>query len=190
MNGFDVAVSYIAEEHVDDSDSVMVKGNYAKQYNSGHLKVGVAIANIGKGKGLDEHEATAIVVSYDVGNYSVGGGWQDESDIGGVSGVDRDHLYIGASAKVGAQGTAKLQWATSDGDGANSDATQIAIGYDYAWDKHTTLFANYAKMDNDSGVMFSVNGKGHGDKVVPLAGDDPSALSLGIVYKFDVSLTK
>ncbi|SQH75203.1 protein of unknown function, might related with Porin [Shewanella benthica] len=37
-------------------------------------------------------------------------------------------------------------------------------------------------------MALSANGKGHGDKVVPAMGDDPSALSFGIIYKFEVIL--
>lgn len=77
--------------------------------------------------------------------------------------------------------------ALSIGDQVNSDAQQIAIGYDYLYDKNTTLYITYAQTDNDDDVNFSVNGKCHGDKVVPLIGADPSAISIGIVAKFDMS---
>ncbi|NRB24177.1 hypothetical protein [Shewanella sp.] len=50
---------------------------------------------------------------------------------------------------------------------------------------NTTLYLAYSYVSNDA---FSADGKGHGDKVVSGMGDDPSALSFGIIYKFDVIL--
>ena len=92
--------------------------------------------------------------------------------------------------KVGEKGTVKTQFAVSDSDLAHSAATQIAIGYDYALDENTTLYVAYAQVDNELLSRFSVNGKGHGDKVVPMWGDDPSSISFGIISKFDFSLMK
>ncbi len=186
MNGFNVAVSYVPEEGDDDSDNVFVKGNYTR----GPLKLGAAYALVGQGMDKDEHTAAAITVGYDFGRLSIGGGFQSESDIGGVSGADRDSFTIGASIKAGAKGTLKAQFANSDGDADESDATQSAIAYDYALDKNTVLYVAYARMSNDDNVSFSANGKGHGDKVTPVMGEDPSAVSFGIVSKFDVSLAK
>lgn len=186
LGNLDLAVTYKPEEGVDSTDSTIFKANY----KSGKLKIGAAYASIGQGLGLDEHTAVAVTGSYDFGKYGIGGGYQQESDIGGVAGDDRDSFTIGASAKVSAKGTLKILAATSDGEANNTTASLLAVGYDHALDKHTTVYIAYATMSNDDGVNFSVNGKGHGDKVVPALGDDPSALSFGIVYKFDTPLAK
>jgi len=195
MGGFDIAVSYIPEEETDDTDNVILKGNYARKFNDSSLKVGLAHASIGQGKGIDEHTVQALTVGYYFGRFSIGGGYQRESDIKGVSGDDRDSVSFGGSMKITDSGTIKLQLATSDGDADHSDATLMAIGYDHALDDQTTLYMAYARVSNEGSISlsdndkgFSANGKGHGDKVTPLAGDDPNVFSFGIVYKFDASL--
>ena len=91
---------------------------------------------------------------------------------------------------VGTKGKIKAQFANSLGQGDDNDATQFAVGYDYTFDQQTTVYIAYANTQNDDKVNFSVNGKGHGDKVVPLIGDDPHAISLGIIYTFSHSLIK
>lgn len=185
FSGANVALSYVPEEGKEDSDNLIIKGNY--EFSG--LKMGVAYASIGQGDViLQKHRAMALTFGYDFERFSIGGGFQAEHDIAGVSGVDRDSYNVGVKVQIGQQGVLKSQIAISSGDQNNSDARQIAIGYDYLYDKNTTLYIAYAQTDNDENVNFSVNGKGHGDKIVPFMGKDPSALSIGIVAKFDLTL--
>lgn len=184
FNGFNLVATYVPEEGANDADHLLLKANYSR----GALKFGFAHASIGQGTNADEHFAQAITIGYYFDGFSLGGGYQIESDIAGISGADRDSFSIGGSFDVGPRGRIKVQLATSAADEADSDALLFAIGYDYAFDEHTTLYAAYARMDNDNNVNFSVNGKGHGDKVTPALGDDPNVLSIGIVYQFNVSL--
>ncbi len=181
FSGADVAFSYVPEEGVDDGDAFIVKANYA----GGGLKLGGAFASVGTGAGTPEHEVFAITGSYDFGQLTVGGGYQDESDIGGVSGNDRDSFTLGTSFKLTGQGTAKLQYTSSEGDATDTDATQWAIGYDHALDESTTVYIAYAATDNDPNTSFTVNNYGHGNAVTPPLGEDASAISIGVIYKFN-----
>jgi len=185
--GFDVAVSYVAEEGVDDEDHFIVKSSYEDQ----GLKLGLALASIGQGlESSKEHNVVAVTVGYNFGSYSVGGGFQRETNIRGESGNDRSSFTLGGSRRVGKAGVVKLQVGTSEGEKDSSDAVQFAVGYDYDLDASTRLYVAYSSMNNDSNVDFSANGKGHGDKIVPALGDDPSALSLGVVYTFNSKFLK
>ncbi len=186
INGFNAAVSYVPEEGTEESDHLFVKANYQMD----KLTVGLALATVGNGVGSEDHSAQAITIGYRADNFSVGGGYQNESDTGGVDGADRDSFSIGGSINVGTNGKIKAQYAVTDGDNDDEGASMIAIGYDHRLTDSTTLYAAYASTSNDDNVNFSVNGKGHGDRVVPAAGDDPSALSFGIVYQFDVDILK
>jgi predicted porin len=184
INGGSIAVSYVPEEGKENTDNVIIKGNYG--YSG--LRVGLAFASIGQGEvSMDDHRAIALTLGYDFGRFSVGGGFQSESDIRGIPGDDRNSYSIGGSMKVGEKGTIKTQFAQSSGEADDSDASLFAIGYDYAIGSDTTLYLAYARTSNDLNVNFSANGKGHGDKVVPAFGNDPSAISLGIVAKFDLN---
>lgn len=189
FGSFDAAVSYVADEGAEDQDHMIFKANYG----TGKVQLSFAAASIGQGVGVGSHSAVAVIVAYRHDRFSVGGGIQQESGInegGGNDDGERDNFYIGGSINVGQNGIFKLQYAQLSNDTDDSDGTQVAFGYDHAMGKATTLYAAYAWMSNDDQVRYSVNGKGHGDTVVPMIGDDPKVFSLGIIHKFDVVLAK
>ena len=177
------------EQGSDDEDAHIVKADYA----SGGLKLSAAYAKFGNGTtAQDDTKVGAIIASYDFGAINVGGGWQRETDIGGTSGNDRNKYTLGAALKVGANGTIKAQYARARDLRSTSDtgATQWALGYDHAWDSRTTLYVAYARTQNDNGAAFTSYNYGHGDEGVPglIAGNDPQAISVGVVFKFDIGL--
>lgn len=179
FGGFDAALSYAPEEGVDDTDVLVAKGNFA----AGGIKVGLAYMSQGTGAS-DEHTAVAVTGSYTFGSFSIGGGYQKETDIGGISGNDRDSFTVGGSAGFG-KAVVKAQVANTSGEGDQTDAIQYAIGVDYNITDSATLYVAYAKTDNDANVEFSANNYGHGDNIgAGGPGEDPSAVSLGFVYKF------
>jgi len=183
-SGFNVAATFVPDEGVDNSNQYVIKGNYSN--NS--LKLGLAFTCVGQGDASDDHTGYAMTVGYSFKDFTIGGGFQQEMDIGGISGEDRSSFSLAGSMKVGQNGKLKLQYAVSSSDNNQSDATQYAVGYDYSLAKNTVLYIAYANMDNELNTSFSVNGKGHGDKVVPLSGNDPAAFSVGIVYHFNHQL--
>tara|TARA_R110001583_G_scaffold51716_2_gene161239 strand:+ start:1968 stop:3026 length:1059 start_codon:yes stop_codon:yes gene_type:complete len=186
IKGASIALTYVPEEGQENTDNIIFKGNY----HISRLKLGVAFGSIGQGDAsMRDHTVLALTLSYDFGRFTVGGGFQSESDIRGVSGDERSSYSIGTSAKLSKKSTIKAHLASSRGEGEKSDASQFAIGYDYAIGADTTLYVAYARTSNDSNVNFSANGKGHGDKVEPAFGNDPSAISLGIVAKFDLNFS-
>ncbi len=179
ISGFKAALTYSPEEGVDDTKVYVVKADYG----TGGVKVGAAYMSQGTGM-PDEHTAFALTGSYSADKFSIGGGYQDEKDIGGVSGNDRDGFTIGASFKIGS-GALKGQYTKTSGDPSESDADQFAIGYDYNINDKATVYIAYAKTKNDATVAFSANNYGHGDNVGAAGpGLDPNAVSLGFVYKF------
>jgi predicted porin len=189
FGGFSLGLSYVPTQGGTNTSAYIAKGDFAK----GGLKLGVAYANFndGGGVGAVDNKATAVTASYDFGAFNVGGGWQRETGIGNVSGADRNKYTLGAAAKVGGSGTVKAQYARAGDLNGNADsgANQWAVGYDYAWDKNTTLYAAYARTNNDAGAAYSAYDWGHGDHGVPaITAGNPHAFSLGIVYKFDVGL--
>ena len=187
FSNIDIAVTYVPEEGKDNSDLLLFKANY----NLEHLKVGMAYTSVGQGINADnDHTAAAVTVGYTHGRYTIGGGFQLENDIAGLTDNDRETFNVGASLKVGKNGKIKAQFASSTSDQSESDASQFAVGYDYNLAKNTVIYVAYALMDNEDNVRFSVNGKGHGDKVVPAYGVDPSVFSIGIVYQFNHGLLK
>ena len=182
--GLSLAVTYVPEEGVEDANYLIVKSDYTFS----NVKLGFAYTNIGQtAPALKEHTAYAFIAQSTIDKFTIGGGLQSEQNIQGLDGNNRVSVYIGSSVKIGDKGVIKAQYAISNGDLAESDSTQFAIGYDYILDKNNTIYVAFAKTDNDANVNFSANGKGHGEKVTPLLGNDPHAISFGIVSKFDMS---
>jgi predicted porin len=184
MSGVTGTLVYSPEEGGTDTDTTVLKVNYAMNA----LKLGLGYLSVGNGNTNDQ-TSTALTGSYDFGAFNVGAGIQNDSDIGGVTGADSDSVTVGASAKVGDNGVAKLQVTSVDPEGNNNDATQFAIGYDHAVTNSATVYVAYASTDNDAGATYPATNYGHGDNVgVNAAGQDPSSISIGFVYKFNADI--
>ena len=187
-DSLDLVVAYHPENGTTDADATVLKANFAMN----DFKAGIGYVGLGNGffsPTADDHTAVAITGSYALGALTIGGGYQSESSIGGVSGNDRDSYTLGAGFGLGT-GTLKAQYTVSNADAANSDASQIAVGYDYTLNEATTLYVAYASTNNEPLAAFTANDYGHGKAVSPAAGDDPSSFSVGVVYKFDTALKK
>ena len=188
FGGATLALTYVPEQGTDNADAYVTKAEYG---NSG-IKLGAAYANFGNGTGASDTKVAAVTARYDAGVFGVGGGWQRETDIGGVSSADRDKYTLGASVKLGNSGTLKAQYALADDldNTSGTSAHQWAVGYDHAWDENTTFYIAYARTDNDNGASYTSYDYGHGDHGVPdlVSGRDASAISVGVVYKFDAGL--
>ena len=185
-NGFDALVAYVPENGKDGEDNLVVKLNYSDF----GLKLNGAYARLGQGPVKSEHNVAAIIASYNMGGFTLGGGYQTEFDIEGTSGNDRDSYTVGFSYQVIKNGVIKAQYSYSTVDTLNGDAGQIAVGYDHALGKATTLYLAYARTDNEANAKFTANNYGHGQAVNPFAdGSDPFSFSIGLVHKFNASLS-
>jgi predicted porin len=192
LGGFTGALTYTPDQGTNDSDAWVAKLNYGMA----GFKVGGAYASFGQdaplGIPLSDWKVRAITASYGSSLFSVGGGWQRETDILGLSGVDRTSYTVGGSFNTGDFGAFKVQYsrAGSIDPLPDSKGHQWAVGYDYNLFKSTTVYIAYARTSN--GLLspgYASYNYGHGDQGVPAlgAGADPSALSVGLVYKFDAS---
>jgi len=183
-------IGYVPESGTNNADNTVLKLNMD---NHSGLKLGLGYTNLGNGNfgpGLEDQTAFAITASYAAGPFSIGGGYQNDSDIGGINGDDRDSYTLGGSYNFG-RTTLKAQYTNSDADATDADADMTAVGVDYALAKSTTLYAAYASTNNDPNAAFTANNYGHGQAVNPAAnGEDPSSFSVGVVYKFDANIYK
>ena len=190
-DGLSVSFSWHPEEGQTSQDGYLIKGGFEQS----NFKIGLAITKIGTGVGTEDHSANAVTASFDMGDLLVGGGFQTESDVGGTADNDKDSMTLGVKFKMDGQRAVKLQYTTVDVEynaGAlDSDATMIALGFDYKLNKQTTAYAAYANTDNDDGLSFTVNSGGHGNGVVPpIPGEGTNAISFGVVFNFDKAVGK
>ncbi len=175
-----------SKEGLGDNDDVwLAKADYGK--NS--LRVGLAYMNQGSTTSND-HQAFACTASYMFGYYSLGGGYQREINANGINGNDFNSVTLGGTAQL-ELGVFKAQVAwIGDGVENNTGAIQWAVGYDYNLiDDNLTIYIAYAGVSNDDNASFSVNNYGHGQNMgVDKQGDDPSAVSLGFIYRFQLGI--
>lgn len=134
---------------------------------------------------------TSVSASYDFGMGTAGvqytgNGANTQANNGGAS-TTQNTITAGASFKLSDAGAVKAQFtktAKSSAAGANDGATMMAVGYDHSMDKSTTVYVAYAKVTNEAGASFSASGWGHSGVGAPVTGNDPTAISVGMVYKF------
>lgn len=133
---------------------------------------------------------TSVAATYDFGMGKAGVQYtrngMNAALTGGTS-TTQNVVTAGVSFKLSEAGAVKAQYskAAESVSGAADGSTMIAVGYDHSMDKSTTLYVAYAKVTNDTGASFSASGYGHSGVGAPsAAGQDPSAISVGAVYKF------
>lgn len=179
--GFTVGLTYVPEEGVDDTDLFVLKAEYQRN----HLKGGLAFAEIGS-----DWRAGAVTGSYEWNEFTIGGGWQREESIADIRGNDRNSYTVGASFALKNGAILKGQVVHSDAQATESDATQWSLGVDYPLNSALTMYLALATTRNGDNVAFSANDWGKGDAVFPVAGQNPSAVSLGMVYRFRIDVRK
>lgn len=177
--GLTLGITHVPEEGEDDSDLSLLKVDFGRDT----LKLGAAYITL-----REDWESYALTGSYDFGAFRIGGGWQRETSAGDIPGNDRDAYTLGVSFTIANNFTLKAQAAHSDADLAEANATQWSLGLDYRWNPSLTLYTALASVSNDANAGFAANNWGKGDAVFPLAGNDPHAVSVGLIYTFGHTL--
>ncbi len=178
MNGLTGDVQYSTNNDTDtsldadDKDALSLGVNY----RSDDMYLGLAHEQ----RESDDFSAVRLGAYYDFGDFRVTGlgQWADLKASGDV-----DTYGMGLRYKMG-KTALKGQYYWVDTDGTETDANMLALGVDYKLDKSTTVYAAYARTDNDDNADFSMAGGGHGDAIDPTIGETISGFSLGIKYNF------
>jgi len=191
FSGLKVAAIFVPDQGGHNQHDEVLKADYAL----GGLKLGLGYARFGPGiVGLPSLDATAVTASYEAGLFNVGGEFQRENNVGGVSGADRNQFTFGASVKLGQSAVVKAQytWSGQLSGVPQSGANQIAAGLDFNLSTSTVVYLAYAHVSNSANNAYSSFDYGHGDQGTPaiVPGNSPAAYSIGLIYKFDVSLMK
>lgn len=196
LGGFTARVMYSS-----DNDSTSPTPNNGEGFTAAQKKAGRSIgfgANYAAGPlgiGLGYHNWESDPVSADKNKaLTVGGSW----DFGafklyaGYFNLDPDgnnnkttSVWLGGAIKIGGSGTLKLQGAQSKTDSAGSDpkGTTLALAYEHAMSRRTTLYANLGTVRNNETGNFSLISSS--TVLAPsAAGKDPRAFALGVRHAF------
>ncbi len=163
------------------------------QYKNGPLSLATAYQHnnrvggvLGTNKQNDE-SAWRLAGSYTMGDLIVSALYHQAYDQAGVRGADRSVYGFGAGYKMGNIALKAQYYVADDVDKTSkTGADMFTIGADYNLSKRSTVYVAYAQTNNDRNTQFSVSGGGHGDNVGAggVNGNDPSAISLGVIHKF------
>ncbi len=124
--------------------------------------------------------------SYNLGFMTLMGQYITADVTGGTSnGVETVNYVIGANIKAGAQGTLKVSYVKSDGDGPTAslkarDATQFAFGYQHALSKRTSLYGHFSRISNKSGASYTASSGGPAQT----AGKGSTGYEFGVNHSF------
>lgn len=202
MGGVSVLVAFVpnTQESVGTGQAVAnkqssftLRGSYSGGPISAALSYqSIGVAGVAAGLLQDAKlTVTSVSATYDFGMGKAGvqytgNGANSAANNGGAS-TTQNTITAGASFKLSDAGAVKAQITktASSTSTAKDGATMIAVGYDHSMDKSTTVYAALAKVTNDTNASFSASGWGHGGVGGPAVADkDPSAVSVGVVYKF------
>jgi predicted porin len=188
LGGFSARLTYAASEDPDVDENWGVKLGYAR----GGFNIAANYFSFGNAEDLSRTTVVTLGGSYDAGMFVVSAHIQSDNDLitSAPSGTsDRSVWNLGGGIRLGG-GMLKGQYSSADDlDGIpDSGAEMWAVGYDYSLSKRTTVYAAYARTNNDGGFPYSATNYGKGDDVgaaiVNGVAQDPSSFSIGLIHKF------
>ncbi|MFA5914731.1 MAG: porin [Burkholderiales bacterium] len=192
INGFTFAAMYGMGEQVagvaaDTGDEGLTSAT-KKAGRSAGLNLAYANGPLALRYGYDQQTITLapdtdmkrnnINGSYDFKVVKVVAGWNSAKQ---NAVTDVRSWYVGGVVPVFGSDKVKLEYTRlNDKLVSNKDSRLIALGYEHPMSKRTTLYATYAKMDNDGAATRSfLTGGG-----VVTAGFDPSSFQFGMAHSF------
>ncbi len=168
--------------HQDNTNNDMT--SVSLSYHGGPLRVAIAQESWSNLSGFGGVDGLRVAAKYKAGATQVGAIYESlTADT--TAHMERDAYGVNASYKAG-NNTFKLQYLVAgDYKGvSDSGGSQAAIGVYNKMDKQTQVYAVYVATSNDNNAQFQAVDGGHGDEVKTDLGGSPSALSVGMIYKF------
>lgn len=178
------ATPNISEDNDFDAFSILAMGNFGPIFAAvGYEYHNLAAVSAG---GEDQESAVRLTLTGNIGPAKVVGFYQAATDQAFTTGNDRDTYGIGASFKAGSNTFKGQVYIADDNElqGDDSGATLFAVGWDRALSKSTSIYAQYASLDNADNANFRLGGAGHGSQTLAANGDTVSGASLGMRIKF------
>lgn len=151
------------------------------------LSLSGAYVNWDSRDGIDSLNGTRVAASYDLGDVELGVIYEvtDTTDSASKQ-WNRNVMGANAVYNRGARSfrIQYLQASSSDLAGDDS-ASKLSVGVFQELDKQTSVYLAYGATTNAATAQFNAVDGGHGDEVVAsAAGKSPSAMSMGMIYKF------
>jgi predicted porin len=139
----------------------------------------------GAGSGLDR-DALKIGAGFTMGAIKVGGVWETQSyDAPAAAALEHDSFWLTGTYAMGNNSFSAAWGAADDGEGGVDNGGDMwALGWFNKMSKQTTVYVVWAQSSNDAAGLYRLGVSGHDDIVVPPAGGDSQALSVGTIIDF------
>lgn len=142
----------------------------------------LVVAHETKGEDVGDRSATRLGGYYDLAALRLTGFYQTVSeDADGIE--DNDAFGVGARYRLG-KNDLKAQYYAFTSDADDSDASMVAIGVDHHVSSALRFYAAYAQTSNDDNVAFVPYREARSAGTPMIAGEDASAISIGMRYDF------
>ncbi|BAV34627.1 porin [Sulfuricaulis limicola] len=189
FSGFNAVVQNTSNAGSDAAGNTSNKDtSVGLNFSSGPLFVGAAWNEVGNTGSDNDTTGIRLAGAYTMDAFTIGLLWESLSDMGGVSGADRDAMGLVAAMTMG-NNKFKFHWLNADkvdNSATDNGGDMWAIGVDHVFSKTAMVYLNYASVSNDTAGTFttsSANG-GHGDNLTTAAGNDATGISAGYILKF------
>ena len=150
---------------------INVAAAYGKQYAA------TASFPAGVVAGTGDFKTWNIAGSYDLGVARLMAQYNKEKF--GGNNREADRYLLGVSVPLG-QGTINASYVRVDQKNSSNDVTQIALGYQYALSKRTTIYGTGSRLDNKGALALSL--AGHTSNPTP--GGNSTGLEVGLRHTF------
>ena len=178
---------------VDDNDSKM-KG-LGVWYTMGDLKLSAGYEDWKAHSVIEDGTAYRIAATYKMDAHQFGVIYEDiSSDADPLALVpnlnalafNRSAYGVNWKWKYSKKADFRVQYLIADSadDSTDTGANKLGLGVYYALDKKAKVYVAYAKTSNDDNAKYQAVDGGHGDEVKTVTGGEPTALSVGIEFKF------
>jgi len=155
------------------------------RYKSGPLWIGLASESWEGHSSMADGDALRLGAKYKLGIVQVGA-FYESIDSDTVAQWKRDATGLNAKFNVNKSTDIRVQYLmVDDADGTiDTGATKASLGLFHKLDKKAQVYIAYGSTNNDANAKFQAVDGGHGDEVKTVTGGNPSAISLGLIYKF------
>ena len=169
MSGFTVAAAVVPGEGTTGTNNDINNAySLTAIYGGGGLKasIGYEVADKEYLGGTADEKMLQVGASYTFGDFTIGGAYEDVSDLGGASGTDRTTWGLAGKAAFG-NNFVVVNYANVDSDVAADKRDGFGIGVGHKFSKRTQVYAAYNSVDHDAA-----------------GSQDTSAFALGMIHTF------
>jgi len=185
MSNVTIAAGYVALNEAKPTNTAV---SLAAMYAAGPISAAAA---------YESHTLDTVAAGAKESAFKIGGGYTmeqftvnavyEKTSDSNMTKNDHSALYLAGKFNVSATDAVKAAYTSAGkvGGAANTEATQISVGYDHMLSKRTTVYALYTSVSNKSAAMYGLSSNSTGGIANSTGVDkDPNAFVVGMKHSF------